>query len=49
MIFQQAIEHTPGKGAVAAAALKPQINRLGLDLRHLGCGRIYSLVHKITF
>jgi hypothetical protein len=34
---------------VAATALKPQINCLGLDLRRLGFSRIYSLVHKITF
>src|ERR1700693_759015 len=49
IIFQQAIEHAPGKGAMAAAALKTQIKRLGLDLRRLGFGRIDSLVHKIAF
>jgi hypothetical protein len=48
-IFQQAIEHAPGKGAVAAATLKTQINRFGLDLRRLGFGRLNSLVHKIAF
>ena len=49
IIFQQPIEHAPGKGAMAAAPLKTQINRFGLDLRHLGFGRINSLVHKIAF
>jgi len=49
IVFQQAIEYAPGKGAVAAAALKSQINRFGVDLHRLGFGRICSLVHKIAF
>ena len=47
LVFQQAIEHAPGKCAVAAAALETEINDLGLDLG-LWLRSCHFLVHGIA-
>jgi hypothetical protein len=48
IFFQKTIEHAPSKSAVAAATLKTQVNRLGLDLRRPSFRRIDFLIHEIA-
>ncbi len=49
IVFQQAVEHAPGEGAVTAAALETEVNGLGPGRRWLGTGCFNSLVHEIAF